>query len=79
MIKVNQASTWRGFVVIASVVLAAAGFGDVVSVTISEGGAVQLGGAVGAIVTAGVGFYDVVRDEYKQAVKKVRDKPWTRS
>lgn len=61
-----QGSTWRGLTVLLSVIAAMVGYGDVFSATLTEGGALQVGGAVGAVITAGVGFYDVARDEYKQ-------------
>ncbi|EKO3579523.1 hypothetical protein N6C59_002161 [Vibrio metschnikovii] len=77
--RLFQGSTARGLAVIVSIVAAVAGYGDVFNATLTEGGALQIGGAVGVVVTAGVGFYDVVRDEYKQTINKIRGKPWTRS
>lgn len=76
--RLLQGSTVRGLAVIASMAAAVAGYGDVFAVELSEGGALQIGGAVGVVVTAGVGFYDVVRDEYKTIKSKIRGQPWTR-
>lgn len=72
--KLDQTSTWRGLVLIASAAAAFFGYGDLFSASISGDG-VQLGGVIGQAVTIGaplaIGVYDAVRDEVKGAKKLV--------
>ncbi|MDN3697784.1 hypothetical protein QWY97_10545 [Vibrio cortegadensis] len=64
MLKLKQTSTWRGLVLLGSVIAASSGYGHLFSAEITQTG-VNLGGAVGLAIPAVVGLWEAFRDELK--------------
>lgn len=62
--NLKQSSTWRGLALVGSAAAFALGYGHIFSAEMTAAG-VQFGGIAGAFITAGVGLYDVIRDELK--------------
>lgn len=62
--NLKQSSTYRGLALVGSAAAFALGYGHIFSAEVTETG-IQLGGVAGAFITAGIGLYDVIRDELK--------------
>ncbi|MCC3821591.1 hypothetical protein CV742_17970 [Vibrio parahaemolyticus] len=64
MIKIKQPSTWKGFVLIASVLAIATGNGDIFNAEVTENG-FHIGGTAGVLITAVMGLWETFRNEEK--------------
>lgn len=62
--NLKQSSTYRGLALVGSAAAFALGYGHIFSAEVTATG-IQLGGVAGAFITAGIGLYDVIRDEFK--------------
>ncbi|OOF08156.1 hypothetical protein BZG83_16340 [Salinivibrio sp. PR919] len=62
----SQGSTWKGLALLGSAAAGVLGYGDLISVSVSND-ALHFGGVLGVAVPTLIGAYEVARNEYKNA------------